>query len=643
MLTERQVFLTNLLIKQNGYKTVKYFAQLLNVSERTVHSDLEQISNSLLNKGFQLDKKSGKGIALKRTDKTTTDRKIRTITLAKFSRRKEIIELMLFEEKIVTFEYLSTLFSVSKSSIEQDLKFVKQLLTSNNNLQVISDAGGTRLSGLEKEIQKAYLNFNFFVFEANLGILDDGDERLAILSHYYGEQNVKTCFRVLYSHVRFDNNFIAEHYIFNVLNMLVIMVYRAQKNQHIDDAIAINDNSQIFQNNAKSILSKISLRLNFTFSNGDINYLAKYLLSNRIDVFSSDKNNTLLVDKIISNVGSSLFIDFRTDNKLRDYLIQHMPPMLYRLREGIKINNPFVTQVKQDFPVLFNIIWIIASKCEDELGVFFNDDEIGFLTIHFQSAIERAKHSKKILVVCQNGIATTELLVNRITSVLPSLTTIEVASVHELNADVLANIDLIISTINLTIDGVKVVVVSPLLSEQDIQNIFNIYGEHFVLNDHIQEHKHSFLYLIHYLEKDTLFLNQNFNSKEELINEIGQKLVTQQIVMPDFIQGMIVREGLGATELPTGVAIPHGNPKFVKQTRIVMVTNSKAIKWNDNLVKMIIIICISEKDIKNLKKILSDIYLLVKSKSLINQLCETPNHRKFIQFIKGAQDEYLSK
>ena len=192
MLTERQAFLTSLLIKQSGYKTVKYFAQLLNVSERTVHSDLEQISNSLLNKGFQLDKKSGKGIALKKTDKTTTDRKIRTITLAKFSRRKEIIELMLFEEKIVTFEYLSTLFSVSKSSIEQDLKFVKQLLTSNNNLQVISDAGGTRLSGLEKEIQKAYLNFNFFVFEANLGILDDGDERLAILSHYYGEQNVKT-------------------------------------------------------------------------------------------------------------------------------------------------------------------------------------------------------------------------------------------------------------------------------------------------------------------------------------------------------------------------------------------------------------------------------------------------------------------
>lgn len=636
MLTQRQSLLARLLIKQNGYKTVKYYAQELNVSERTVHSDLEKISNSLLEQGFLLNKKPSIGIAVKKTNKTVTDSKVRTTTLAKFNRRKRIIELMLFEGKTVTFEYLATTFLVSKSSIEHDLKFVKKLLTSNNNLQIISDISGTRLSGSEKAIQQAYLSFNFFIFDASLRILDNEKERLAILIKYYGEKNVRTCFRVLYSYVRTDSDFIAEHYIFNVLNMLVIMVHRAQNDHHIDDVITINHSSHIFKNSARNLLKKIALRLNFTFSDGDINYLSMYLLSNRIEVFSTNKNDILLVDKMISSIGASLYLDFSHDKKLRDYLIQHIPPMLYRLKEGIKINNPFVSQVKQDFSVLFSLVWIVASECEEEFNVAFNEDEIGFLTIHFQSAIERAKHRKKILIVCQNGIATTELLVNRITGVLPSLTTIEVASIKELNQEILAEVDLVISTINIMLEGVNVVVVSPLLSEQDIRNIFNIYSEHIVLNAHEHDSKLS-LFLKNYIKNDYLFLNQLYNSKDELINGIGEKLVAQQIILPEFIQGMIIRETMGGTDLPTGVAIPHGNPKFVKQTEIVIVTNTKAIKWNKHLVKMVIIICIADKDTSKLKKILADIYSLVKNKSVINQMCEMTNNQEFINYIKGIR------
>lgn len=637
MLTQRQSLLAKLLITQNGYKTLKYYAQELNISERTVHSDLEKISNSLLEQGYVLDRKPGIGIAIKKTDKTTIESKVRTVTLSKFNRRKKIIELILLEGKTVTFEHLATLFLVSKSSIENDIKFIKKLLTTNNNLHVISDSLGTRLLGSEKDIQKAYLIFNFFIFDASLRIQDDENEKLSILIQYYGEKNVTTCFNVLYSHVRSDNNFIAEYYLFNVLNMLVIIVHRAQNGYHIDDIITDNDNLNVFKNSAKLLLKKISLQLSVTFIDADIHYLSMYLLSNRINVFSSNKNDISLVEKMISAIGSSLYMDFSQDTKLRDHLIQHIPPMLYRLKEGIKINNPFVYQVKKDFSVLFNLIWIVTSECEGELNIAFNEDEIAFLTIHFQSAIERAKLNKKILVVCQNGVATTELLVNRITSIVPSLTTIEVASINELSRLNLADFDLIISTVNLTLENAKVIVVSPLLSEQDIRNIFDIYNENFVFNASEKENEYPLLNLKNYIESDAIFLNQNYNSKDELITAVGEKLVERQIVFPEFVDGMLVRETAGGTDLPTGVAIPHGSPKFVKQTVIVMVTNEKAIKWNEHLVKMVIIICVAEKDKTELKKILADIYTLVKDKYLINQLGEISNNQKFINYIKGVQ------
>lgn len=44
---------------------------------------------------------------------------------------------------------------------------------------------------------------------------------------------------------------------------------------------------------------------------------------------------------------------------------------------------------------MFNLIWLLLNEYEEEWNVKFNEDEIGFLTIHFQSAIEQIKENKK--------------------------------------------------------------------------------------------------------------------------------------------------------------------------------------------------------------------------------------------------------
>lgn len=632
-LTQRQSLIASLLIKQNGYKTVKHYAKQLNISERTIHLDLKVVEKYLLQEGYELEKKPGVGIGVIKTSKDQSIKKFidESNIYSTSGRRKKIIELMLFENRTVTFDFLSELFLISKTSINNDLKFIRKMLISGNDLKMISDSYGTRLLGTERDIQKAHLEFNRFVLEEDHILLDsDDDKRMEILSDFYGKDIVSVCARVLYSYVKNDINAIAEYYVFNILNMMSILVYRILKGYHIDElSVPIEERSDIFfEKSAKEMLTKISLRLNFTFTPNDVEYLSTYLISNRFEPLPAEQRYHEVVTNVILKVSESLKIDFTKDNKLREQLMLHIPPMIYRLQEGIQTNNPFIFQIKKEFSLVYNLIWIVMSEYEDELNVIFNEDEIGFLTIHFQSAIEKAKFGKKILIVCPTGIATSELLLNRIINILPSLTTVEVASIKELSERNLDDLDLIISTVKLNHPDKKVVVVSPLLSHQDMKNISDMYNERFVLSEENENIQSNFVNLNKYLFDDYIFINEDFQTKDILLKGVGNSMVKDKIVDSKSIDSMITRENLGGTDLPTGAAIPHCNLKYVNRTTIVLITNKKPIKWNENFVRFVVMVCISEKDKKEIKGILSDIYTIVQNKEMINKLLEVSDKQE---------------
>ena len=298
----------------------------------------------------------------------------------------------------------------------------------------------------------------------------------------------------------------------------------------------------------------------------------------------------------------------------------HIPPMIYRLRSNNKTENPFTSQIKNEFSLTFNVIWVVLSEYEQELGISFNEDEIAFLTMYFQAAIERARMNRKILIVCQMGIATSELLINRIKNVLPSLDTFEVASVAELEQMPLNEYDLIISTIKVDIPKKQVILVSPFLTKEDIERIKQ--------SDLLPKAENNVLklvrahHLMKFVDKDFVFVNTDFSSKEELIEQVGEVLIENGFVTQQFIQTVQEREEMGSTDLPTGTAVPHGNSTCVNQTIIVLVKNKKKFKWNKYYVDLVFLICIAKQDTFQTRNILADIYNIIDSNEQLKQLRE---------------------
>ena len=186
MLTKRQKKLLELLVRQSDFKTVDYFASKLGVSKRTTHSELGIIEDYLQSSGEYLEKKRGVGIALKRFKEVEgiENKKEESDLYNTFNRRIEIMSILLFDEKVVSFNHLSERFMVSKTSIIKDFEFIMKILNVGSSIKLCSDVHGTSLLGTEEDVQKALLQFNRYLLN-NSELYDENfAEKIKLLSPY---------------------------------------------------------------------------------------------------------------------------------------------------------------------------------------------------------------------------------------------------------------------------------------------------------------------------------------------------------------------------------------------------------------------------------------------------------------------------
>ena len=169
-------------------------------------------------------------------------------------------------------------------------------------------------------------------------------------------------------------------------------------------------------------------------------------------------------------------VDFLEDHQLAERFTSHFIPMIYRLKMGIVITNPLVEEIRNQYAITFRATWYALANVEEKLGVHFNDEEVALVAMYFQVSLEKSQNGKKILIVCPNGMGTSELIFNKIKRILPAQDIAEITTVDKLYKKVLDNVDLIISSIKLKELKKPVIQVSPLVTQEDIVNITSLYS-----------------------------------------------------------------------------------------------------------------------------------------------------------------------
>lgn len=271
---------------------------------------------------------------------------------------------------------------------------------------------------------------------------------------------------------------------------MVLKRYREGNVSYLDDQEPLElseqqlmDANKVLKNVSKEIKKNLECYLNIGLSEIEQYFIFENIYSIRIQARESSNLDKTLGSLITQQLITQFFnlSDVRllpSCHTLHENLLQHILPMLSRLRSGIIIENSLLNEEKIEYKETFDKLMKIVERINNDLmfDTKINEEEVGYLTLYFEKYKLNKEHQRNILLVCSSGVGTSELLKARLKNYFPNLNVVATMSQRQVqqNKDFLnENIDLILSTLKKPIEKVDIPVltISPLLTEHQIQKL----------------------------------------------------------------------------------------------------------------------------------------------------------------------------
>lgn len=652
----RQKQLFKLLIQQDNYLTVQEMADFLSVSLRTAHTDLKIVEELLNDNNVELDKKQNVGIkinadmSVKNSLLNLVDETKQEVSvLSTEIRRMKIISRLLFNREGTSLNKLADEFMVSKTSIVSDFEKI-ELFLSAFQLELIRDRQGTRVSGNEKNIRHALsqLATNFVQLEFDEVLQEQESSRLDLSTFYrlkniFEIDDIEIIENILEEAQEKLGYMINEVSYVNLITHLLILIKRLKNSvvytqEQIDQVYQI-DTIEKAMAISYFIASSIEKEFDVEIPEAEIKYIHQYLVCSGIqsDFIHLDADNYALeiddeymelINQLISIVSESVHYDLTKDKELKLSLITHFAPLIQRVIYDVHMDNPLVTEIKTQYATMFSIVTISLEMLQNELLSGLSDNEIGFLTIHFQAAVERSMEQKQIIIVCPEGIGFSRLLSHRIERYISSVNIVDIVGLNKLSTMDLSGIDLVISTVPIKKCAKPVVLVSSFMSEMDIRDINNF----LVQSGQSSEHP-SLEHLSKIIDDTVVFTNLDYDNKKDVLSFIIKEMCKNGYVTRNYEKTVFDREDIMSTDLGNMIAIPHGSEKEIIESRLAIVTLKKPILWDKHEVSVVFLIAMTMDNPQKTKNILKDLYSIMDSKTMLQNIIDAKDVEEVIDLI----------
>lgn len=334
-----------------------------------------------------------------------------------------------------------------------------------------------------------------------------------------------------------------------------------------------------------------------------------------------------LIERVIVEINEMYQLDFRQDVILKNGLLLHLESALHRIRLNMPINNELIEEIKNNYPFPMQLAKILASSLETNFNIKIDINEVGFLTLHFCGALERAnsiQSNKEIraVVVCTTGLGTSVLLKAKLQSKTNlNIKVVGVYALYQLDDIEFTDIDIIISTVPLSKKySIPDVVITPIVSNNDIEKIheFITYGSN--------EFSISSLFC-----KELFFTDLNCKTKDECLSIMTDKLYQLSFIDDKCKESIYAREEMATTEIGNGVCVPHNMDGKVFRSSICIGILKDPILWEFGKVQLIIMIVVDKKAIREYNELFLEIYEKVDFQYKVDE------------FIKQKDFNYLKK
>lgn len=184
--------------------------------------------------------------------------------------------------------------------------------------------------------------------------------------------------------------------------------------------------------------------------------------------------------RLIADVSRDLGLDLTHDRRLFSRILQHVSGSVYRKRVGLLLENPMRDELMGSYAEHAALIEGALREGELDRLIPMTPDEISYILLHFETAIVTNDPNEplrpNVVVVCSTGFGTAELLAAEIDRYfnVNIIANIPAHQAYTLGSSM--GIDLVVSTVRLSVD-LPCVEVRPILKEEDLRKISSALSE----------------------------------------------------------------------------------------------------------------------------------------------------------------------
>ena len=588
---ERSRTILNLLLEQKSV-TAEQLAAHLHTSEKTVRNCVKSLRLLLEKHGALITSRPKVGFVLEIQDPELFQTFLDSQSPAQPSdsggessqRIIQILQVFLSNlDRYVKVEELEEQLYLSKSSLSRELKSLRQLLSKRNLGFEIKPNHGMRIVGTEYDIRICIADY-ITKQDLSLSTAKEYDTLLAavleVLELVRQEEKLNL------------TNFGYE----NLVSHLYVAVSRIRQNKEIilDPAHLEGLKKRPEFQAACRIGQLLEERLSLSIPEAELGYITIHLaakgslpLSRQNDSLEISPEINALVTEILEEIYRRYCLDFRGDFDLVMALCLHLVSLDVRLRYELNLENPILQDILQRFQLAF----LITQSCVNEViqrhyGRELSDDEISYLTLHINLALERMKNGpekKRLLIICATGAGTSQLLKYEYGRRFKNyVSSIKVADPSRVTPKDLEEADYILTTISLSLPCSKPVLqVHPLINVGDLTKVESTLE---------QESR-----VLEFFSPRLFFPHLKGNTPEQVVREMLPAIAAEHSLPGDFLQLVEEREKLGCISFQSLVAFPHPNRPCVERTFVAAGVLEHPIVWGGNRVQLVYLMALTKE------------------------------------------------
>lgn len=503
-MTTRMKQILQLLLQESAAVSVKYLAEQIGVSRRTVQRELESVSDSL--KGYELTFMSKTGVGIWIEGSGEEKKRLLAACSAgddydvsnREDRRKRLILEILKEKGLRKLYYYSSKFEVSEATISADLEAVEGWLAHYGLVVSRKPGSGISIAGSEENYRRAIRGF----IDENIdtGIMKEvyGEDGYDLSSYRFLKKgnigqilNNDIVRRVMDCMTRVGHNRVltlTENSYVGLVIHISIAINRIRKNEVVEYDENWKQDLPEDEDYALAgvIVKELEREFQIDIPQVEISYICLHLKGAKHEKIQwnqdaqielQNKELQQLVNEMIDAYDDRQAYLMKQDDGFIQGLLAHLQPTLIRLVYGMQIQNPVLDDIKVSYPDIYSRCQKVAKVLEAYTGKEVPEQEIGFLTVHFGAAMVRLEGRKEKIrkvqagVICSSGIGISRLMSSKLEKLFHGRMEITAYGKHDITPYIMSRTDFFISSIPMEQTDIPIIFVNPLLNDEDVEQI----------------------------------------------------------------------------------------------------------------------------------------------------------------------------